>query len=186
MWIYPKEEEQLAQEVLEKLSKHSKIAGVIFLILGGIGIIYPAIMTMLTVTFVSWLLLFAGLMAGYFTYITNKSDSSGWLKSIVLIGVALFMLLYPMSGVGTVGLLLSIYFFMDAFASFSMGLSMKGSSGWFIWIFNAIISLLLAVLFVIGWPTTSVYLIGLLVGFSLFFDGISLLVMGSVFKKMGK
>ena len=186
MWRYPKQEESLAQEMLQKLSKHSKIAGVIFVLLGGVGIVYPTVMTMLTVTFVSWLLLFAGLMAGYFTYITNKSDGSGWLKSVILIGVALFMLFYPMSGVGTVGLLLSIYFFMDAFAGLSMGLSMKGSSGWFIWILNALISLVLAVLFVVGWPVTSVYLIGLLVGFSLFFDGISLLVMGSIFKKMGR
>ena len=186
MWRYSKQEEVLAQEMLQKLSKHSKIAGVIFVLLGGVGIVYPTVMTMLTVTFVSWLLLFAGLMAGYFTYITNRSDGSGWLKSVILIGVALFMLFYPMSGVGTVGLLLSIYFFMDAFAGLSMGLSMKGSSGWLIWILNALISLVLAVLFVVGWPVTSVYLIGLLVGFSLFFDGISLLVMGSVFKKMGR
>ncbi len=185
MWKYPKEE-QLAQEALDKLSKHSKVAGAIFLVLGAVGIIFPTVMSILTVTFIAWLLLFAGLMAGYFTYMSDKSDSIGWLKSVVLIGVALFMIFYPISGIGTVGLLLSIYFFMDSFASFSMGLSMKGSSGWFIWIFNALLSLLLATLFVIGWPTSSVYLIGLFVGFSLFFDGISLLVMGSIFKKIGK
>ena len=185
MWKYPKEEE-LAQELLEKLSKHSKMAGIIFLLLGGTGILFPAFMTMLTVSFFAWLLLFAGLMAGYFTYISDKSDSIGWLKSVILIGVALFILLYPLSGVGTVGLLLSIYFFMDAFASFSMGLNMRNSRGSLIWIINAIFSLIIAILFIVGWPTSSVYLIGLLVGFSLFFDGISLLVMGKLFKKMGK
>ena len=182
MWKYPKEQE-IEEEVLAQLSKNSKIAGIIFLFLGVIGIIYPVVMTMLTVTFVSWLLLVAGLMAGYFTYVTDKTDSSGWLKSVILIGVALFMLLYPISGVGTVGMLLSIYFFMDAFASFSMGLSMKGSKGWFIWIFNAIISLVIAVLFVVGWPGTSLYLIGIFIGFSLFFDGASLLMVGSIYKK---
>ena len=180
MWKYPNEQEQ---ELLDKLSKNSKIAGVIFILLGVVGIIYPVIMTMLTVTFISWLLLVAGIMAGYFTYMSDKSDSSGWLKSVILIGVALFMLFYPISGAGTVGMLLSIYFFMDAFASFSMGLSMKGAKGWLIWIFNAITSLLLAVVFIIGWPTTSMYLIGIFIGFSLFFDGVSLLIVGRLFKK---
>ncbi len=182
MWKYSNEQE-LAQEMQEKLSKYSKIAGSIFLILGTIGIIYPAVMTMATVAFVSWLLLLGGLIAGYFTYLSDKSDVTGWLKSIVLIGVALFMMFYPMSGVGTVGLLLSIYFFIDSFTSFSMALSMRPAHGWFIWFLNAIFSLPLAILFVVGWPLTSVYLIGLFVGFSLFFDGVSLLTVGTIYKK---
>lgn len=185
MWKYS-EEQEFAKEVLEKLSKYNKIAGILFIILGFIGIIYPTFMTIFTVTFLSWILLFAGLTAGYFTYITNKSDSNGWLKSIILIGVALLILFYPMSGVGMIGLLLSIYFFIDSFTSFSMGFSMKASNGWLIWILNAIFSLILAILFIIGWPMSSLYLIGLFVGISLLFDGISLLVIGRIFNNMGK
>jgi len=185
MWKYPIEE-KIVNNLSDKLSKYAKTAGIIFLILGSIGILYPSVMTVVTVTFFSWLMLLAGLMAGYFTYLSDKDDHIGWLKSLILIGVALFMILYPMSGIGTLGLLLSIYFFMDAFASFSMGLNMRPSSGWIMWLINAIFSLLLAVLFLIGWPITSVYLIGLVVGFSLFFDGVSLLVTGYIFKKLGK
>jgi len=126
------------------------------------------------------------LMAGYFTYISDKSDYLGWLKSFVLIAIALFIIFYPLSGVGTVGLLLSIYFFMDSFASFSLSLTMRPASGWIWWMMNAVLSMLIGILFVIGWPFSSMYLIGLLVGFSLFFDGISLLITGSIFKKISK
>lgn len=143
-------------------------------------------MTMATVTFFAWLMMFAGFMAGYFTYISDKSDYLGWLKSFILIAIALFMIFYPMSGVGTVGLLLAIYFFMDSFASFSLAFTMRPASGWVWWLINTIFSMLIGVLFVIGWPLTSLYLIGLLVGFSLFFDGIVLLIAGSIFKKMTK
>jgi uncharacterized membrane protein HdeD (DUF308 family) len=181
MWKYPIEE-----NLFEKFSKYSKITGVIFVILGIIGIVEPAFMTLATVTFVAWLMMFAGLMAAYFTYLSNKEDIFGWLKSFVLIAIALFMIFYPMSGVGTVGLLLAIYFFMDAFAGFSLALSMRPAQGWVWWLINSIFSMLIGVLFVIGWPLTSLYLIGLLVGFSLFFDGISLLITGSIFKKMTK
>ncbi len=181
MWKYPLEE-----DLFEKFSKYSKITGVIFIILGLIGIVEPAFMTLATVTFVAWLMMFAGLMAAYFTYISDKSDVVGWLKSFILIAISLFMIFYPMSGVGTVGLLLAIYFFMDSFAGFSLALSMRPAQGWIWWMINAIFSLIIGVLFIVGWPFTSLYLIGLLVGFSLFFDGISLLITGSIFKKMSK
>ncbi|WP_457748116.1 DUF308 domain-containing protein [Sulfurimonas sp.] len=82
MWKYPIEE-----NLFEKFSKYTKIAGVVFILLGLVGIIYPTFMTMATVTFVAWLMMFSGLMAGYFTYISNKKDMAGWLKSFVLIGI---------------------------------------------------------------------------------------------------
>ena len=181
MWKYP-----IDEDLFEKFSKYSKITGIIFIILGIVGIVEPVFMSLATVTFVSWLMLFAGLMAGYFTYISDRHEMVGYLKSFILIAISLFMIFYPMSGVGTIGLLLAIYFFMDAFAGFSLALSMRPAQGWIWWMINAIFSLLIGILFVIGWPFTSLYLIGLLVGFSLFFDGISLLITGSIFKKMSK
>ncbi len=181
MWKYP-----IDEDLFEKFSKYSKITGVVFIILGLVGIIYPAVMTVATVTFVAWLMVFGGFMAGYFTYISDKTDYLGWLKSFILIGVGFLMIFYPMTGVGTVGLLFAIYFFMDSFASFSLAMTMRPASGWVWWLVNAIFSMIIGILFIVGWPFTSLYLIGLLVGFSLFFDGISLLVTGSIFKKMSK
>lgn len=181
MWKYP-----IDESLFDTFSKYSKIAGVIFIILGVIGIVFPVFMTLATVTFVAWLMMFSGFMAGYFTYITDKSDFFGWLKSFVLIGIGALMVFYPMTGIGTVGLLLAIYFFMDAFAGFSLAMNMRPAKGWGLWLVNAIFSLLIGILFIIGWPFTSTYLIGLLVGFSLFFDGIALLITGSIFKKINQ
>jgi len=181
MWKYP-----IDENLFDKFSKYSKITGIIFIILGIIGIIYPVFMTLVTVTFVAWLMIFGGFMAGYFTYLSDKSNSLGWLKSIILIGIGLLIIFYPLTGIGTVGLLLAIYFFMDAFAGFSLALSMRPANGWIWWMVNAFFSMLIGILFIVGWPLTSAYLIGLLVGFSLFFDGFSLLITGSIFKKMNK
>ncbi len=181
MWKYP-----IDENLFDKFSKYSKITGIIFIILGIIGIIYPVFMTLVTVTFVAWLMIFGGFMAGYFTYLSDKSNSLGWLKSIILIGIGLLIIFYPLTGIGTVGLLLAIYFFMDSFAGFSLALSMRPANGWIWWMVNAVFSMLIGILFIVGWPLTSAYLIGLLVGFSLFFDGFSLLITGSIFKKMNK
>ncbi len=181
MWSYPK-----GEEIFEKFGKYAKIAGVVFIILGLVGIIYPMYMTLATEVFVTYLMIFAGVMAGYFTYMTDKSDWLGWLKSFILVGVALFMLFYPLSGVGTIGLLLAIYFFMDAFAGFGLASTMHPNKGWMMWAINALLSFGLGVLFLINWPFSSMYLIGLFVGISLFFDGLALLMGGSMWSKMGK
>lgn len=180
MWQYPKD-----FDLFDQIGKYAKTAGVIFMILGLIGAIYPVYASFATVVFVAWLMLIAGIFAAYFTYVTDRSDWAGWLKSVILIGVALYMLFSPLGGVATLGLLFSIYFFMDAFAGFTIVSSMYPNKGWGIWAFNASLSLIIAILFVIGWPFSSLYLIGLFVGFSLFFDGLALLMGGKLFKKMG-
>jgi len=181
VWKYP-----IDENLFEQFSKYSKITGLIFIILGIVGIIYPVFMTLATVTFVAWLMMFGGFMAGYFTYMSDKNDFLGWLKSFVLIGIGALMIFYPMTGVGTVGLLLAIYFFIDAFAGFSLAMNMRPANGWIWWLINAVFSILIGILFIVGWPFTSTYLIGLLVGFSLFFDGFALLITGSIFKKMNQ
>ncbi len=174
MWKNPKE-----MILLGKYKKQAKIAGVVFMILGLIGALFPMFASFATVIFVSWLMLFAGIMAGYFTYVTDKSDFSGWLKSIILIGVAMYMLVSPLGGIATLGLLFSIYFFMDAFSGFMLASSLYPNKGWGMWTINAVLSLVMAVIFVVNWPFSSMYLIGLLVGFSLFFDGMALIMAGN-------
>ncbi len=179
MWNIPVE-----QTLFKKFGKHAKIAGVIFVLLGIAGIAFPPFMTMTTVVFVSWLLLFAGISAAIFTWQTDREDWMGWLKAFALILVALYMLFFPIGGAATVGLLLSIYFFTDAFAGFGLAMNMRPAQGWWVWLLNAVLSLVLGVLFVIGWPFSSLYLVGIFVGISLLFDGIALIMGGKFMQKL--
>lgn len=181
MWKYPVED-----DLIEKVAKYSKITGVIFVILGLIGVIYPVFMTYVTVAFIGWVMLFAGLMSGYMTIFSNQHSAMGWLKSLALVGASLFILFYPGGGIGTVGLLFSIYFFIDGFSSFNIALSMRPYKHSIIWFVNAFFSVLIAILFLINWPFSSLYLVGLLVGFSLLFDGIALLAGGTIFHRLSK
>jgi uncharacterized membrane protein HdeD (DUF308 family) len=96
------------------------------------------------------------------------------------------MLVSPLGGIATLGLLFSIYFFMDAFSGFMLASSLYPNKGWGLWTINAVLSLVMAVIFVMNWPFSSLYLIGLLVGFSLFFDGIALLMAGNALEELNK
>ncbi len=179
MWNIPVEE-----TLFKKFGKHAKIAGIVFILLGIAGIAFPPFMTVASVVFVSWLLLFAGISAAFFTWQTDRSDWMGWLKSFALILVSLYMLFSPLGGAATLGLLFSIYFFTDAFAGIGLAMNMKPAKGWWIWLLNALLSLGLGIFFLLGWPFSSIYLVGLFVGISLIFDGIALFLGGRFMQKL--
>jgi len=168
-------EMRLNKTLIEKFKKYAKVSGIIFILLGMVGIIFPPVMTLTTLAFVSYMMLVAGAVSLWATVTTNKRDWTGWLKSVLFIGTGLLMLFYPFNGIAALGLLFSIYFFMDAFAGFGIAFSLKPQKGWWIWLINAITSLILGALFAYGWPVSSIVLVGLFVGASLIFDGVALL-----------
>jgi uncharacterized membrane protein HdeD (DUF308 family) len=174
--------------LLERFGKNATIAGIVMMLLGLVGLFYPFWASLFTVSVIAWLMVFAGSLAGYFTFQTNRSDWLGWLKSVILIGTGLLMLFYPKIGVVALGLLFTIYFMMDGFSGVAIALSSRPEKGWWIWLINGLLSFALAVIFMMSWTSLeqTAWLIGIFVGISLFFDGFTLLFMGNVFKTMSK
>jgi uncharacterized membrane protein HdeD (DUF308 family) len=180
MWSHREILLSVDERVFEKFRKYSKIGGIIFILLGLIGIVFPSFITFSMVIFLAYLMLLAGLSSAWITWISNRSDWIGWFKSFIFIGVSLFMLFYPLEGVATLGLLFSIYFFMDAFGGFSLAFSANGKKHRWLWGLNALVSLILGVVVLIGFPFTTVWLIGFLIGMALLLDGIVLLFGASI------
>ncbi len=177
-------EMNINKNLVDNFKKYATVSGIMFIIMGLIGILYPVIMTYSSLVFIAYLMLLAGIFSGWLTWKSNREDWAGWLKSFMLIIVAVLLLLYPLSGAAALGLLFAVYFFTDAFAGFGLAFSLRPQKIWLFWLFNAITSLVLGVLFLINWPTSSLYLIGLLVGISLLFDGIALLSGGALVDKI--
>ena len=172
-------EMNINKNLVDNFKKHAKISGSLFVLFGAIGILFPTFMSVTTVMLVAYLMMFAGISAGVLTYRSNKEDWAGWLKSFILVLSSFILLYYPIQGAAALGLVFAIYFFTDAFSGFGLAFSLRPQKIWLVWFFNAITSLVLGVLFVIGWPTSSLFLIGILVGVSLLFDGIALLLGGA-------
>lgn len=124
MWKHPKKLSQL-----EVFKKNAKTAGIILMILGLLGAIFPVAASLTTLVFISWLLILVGIVMGYFTYVTDATDWRGWLKTIIFLGVGIYMLVQPATGIATLGLLFAIYFFMDAFSGFALASSFYPNKG---------------------------------------------------------
>jgi len=141
--------------------KYSLVAGILLILLGTIGIILPQIMSLEASIFIASLLVVGGIFWLIHSFQVRTKEWTEWLKPVLLLITGGLMIVYPMTGVATIGLLLAVYLLLDAYGSFMMAYSLKEKKGVFWMVFNGIISLLLAVLFIVGWPASSLFLVGL-------------------------
>ncbi len=175
MWHHPLID--INTELAQKFKKYAFIVGVVFSVLGIAALLYPFFMALLSVAFVAWFMIFAGFVAGYYTFLSYSKEWIGWLKVLILVGTGLFMLFNPLGGIQVLGLLLVIYLLLDAFANFTLASLNQTSTQW-LWIFNGLISIVLAVIFLSTWGSVAAesWLIGVYVGISLLVDGIVLVL----------
>ena len=166
------------EQKMPSFGRHTLITGILLLILGMTGMILPGILALGTAIFFGWLLLTAGIIWAIHTFRCNRKNFLDWLKPFFLVLCGCLIFFYPLSGVEAVGLLLAIYLMMDAFGSFSLAKAIHPAKGWGWMTFNGVISLLLALLFLISGSVTSMWLVGIYIGISLFFDGLVLVTIG--------
>lgn len=171
------------KKAFAKFGPHTLITGTLLVVLGVAGILLPGVMSLSTVIFVAWLLLAGGGLWAVHTYKYSSKSVMDWIKPSLLFIFGGMMLFYPVSGVAAVGLLLAVYLFLDAVHSFALARSIYPDKGWGWITFNGVVSAMLAALFLIGWPATSLWLVGMFVGISLLFDGWGLVGVGWALRK---
>ena len=169
---------------LPDFGKYSLVAGILLLLLGTVGIILPQLMSLETNILIASLFLIGGIFWIVHSFKTHSKEWSEWLKPTLLLISGSLMLFYPMTGIATIGLLLAIYLLMDVYGSFLMAYSLRHKKGWGWMAFNGLISLLLATLFLTGWPVSSLWIVGLYISISLFFDGWALLSLAWIQRKL--
>jgi len=170
-------------ELLKQFKLHSLIAGTLLLLAGIVAVFLPEITSLTLSYFIGWMLVIGGIISGYHVIQSYNTKWIAWFKPATLELIGILLLLYPMTGIAAVRLLLIIYFLLDGFAGIMFGLEFRPYRGWVWMITDGIISFLLAIIFLIGWPFSSVLLVGLFVGISLLVDGISMLVIGMSLSK---
>jgi uncharacterized membrane protein HdeD (DUF308 family) len=171
------------QKILDKFGPYTLVTGILLIVLGTAGILLPGVMSLSTTVLVGWLLLTGGSLWGIHTYTYSPKNVMDWLKPALLFIIGGLMLFYPVIGVEAVGLLIAVYLLLDAMHSFTLAQSMHPAKGWGLMTFNGVVSALLASLFLIGWPATSLWLVGLYVSISLLLDGWALVAIGWMLRK---
>ena len=172
------------EKTLKEFSTLSIISGILFIIAGFIAILHPAVGSISFVWLLAGLFIVVGIFKGYLSFKAHRKSAGAWFKTFGLIISGLLLFVFPVIGAATIAILLSFYFFFDGFSSVYMGYELKPFKGWWLELFNGFLSVLLGVLMIVGWPYSSILTVGIIVGISFIFDGIAMIFIGYMSKKV--
>ncbi|MEH6491460.1 HdeD family acid-resistance protein [Halopseudomonas sp.] len=148
--------------------------GILFIVLGFIGLGMSVTLTIATV-FVFGVMLLAGGALQLVDAIRSKHASgrliSGLMGVLYLLG-GFLLVSKPLAGSAVITLLLAAAFFAIGLVRILLGLQLRGSGASWGWlVFAGAISLLLACMIFLQWPASALWLIGMLVAIEMLVHG---------------
>ncbi len=152
---------------------------VLLIVAGILAIALPFAAGIAINVLIAWLLVFCGCVHLVFSWHTRTTGGFFWelLVGILYTFIGVYMLVHPLRGLMTLTLALAIYLFLEAILEFALGFKLRPlpGSGWLL--FDGVITLILAVMIWRTWPSSSAWVIGILVGISMLFSGTSRLML---------
>jgi uncharacterized membrane protein HdeD (DUF308 family) len=152
---------------------------VLMIVAGILAIASPLVAGITIDVLVAWLLIFSGAVHLVFSWNTRSAGGLLWelLLGILYIFIGVYLLMHPLAGLMSLTIALAIYLFLEAILEFILGFTLRPLPGTG-WLFlDAIITLILAVLIWRTWPSSSEWILGMLVGISMLFSGTSRLML---------
>jgi len=169
---------------VRKASGWSLLCGILMFILGILAISLPLASSIGIVIVLAWLILFAGISHLIFAFQSHSVGGFLWQVLLaVLYGIAgIYMLMNPLLGVLSLTLVLAIFLLVEGILEIALyfGIRRLRHAGWVL--FDGIVTLILGILIWAQWPSSSVWVIGTLVGISLMFSGISRFMLSLAFR----
>jgi uncharacterized membrane protein HdeD (DUF308 family) len=148
--------------------------GALLLIAGVLALMMPAVAALATALFLAWLLMLGGVFEIGYAVQTRSRPGFGWKLAsgvlTLLLGIAIGVV--PLAGVASLALLVGGFLLAGGIARVVLALRTKPLRGWGWVLFDGALSIVLAVLILLGWPHSSLAIIGLMTGFSLIFTGV--------------
>jgi uncharacterized membrane protein HdeD (DUF308 family) len=171
---------------VRKTSGWSMLWGILMVIFGILAICLPLASSIGVVIVLSWLLLFAGISHLFFAFHSHSMGGALWqvLLAVIYGAVAIYMLMHPLLGVLSLTLLLAVFLVFEGIVELALYFRIRRvrHAGWVL--FDSIITLVLGILIWAHWPSSSLWLIGTLVGISLIFSGVSRFMLSLAVRRM--
>jgi uncharacterized membrane protein HdeD (DUF308 family) len=176
--------ERMQSAIATSLSEHWRwflFEGIVLMLLGFAAIAIPPLATFAVEILIGWLLLASGAV-GLFTTLRMRNAPGFWwslLSALVGIAAGVVLLAWPVSGAVSLTLILTVFLFLEGFASIMIALQHRHgfAARWAMLLFSGIVDIILAGIIFAGLPGTAAWAIGLLVGINLVFGGTALVSM---------
>ena len=164
---------------LHRATTWSIVLSVLLIAAGAIAILSPMIAGVAITVVVGWLLIVSGALHLAFAFGSGRAGAVVWQ---VLLGLAygfigVYVLANPVAGLASLTFAIAIYLFVEGVLEFMLSFQLRPApgSGWLL--ADGIITLVLAVMIWSTWPSSAAWVVGTLVGISMFFSGITRLML---------
>jgi uncharacterized membrane protein HdeD (DUF308 family) len=163
------------------------IALSILLILAGLFAIFIPSISGIAITLIfGWLMIVSGVTHFIFAFKSHTTGAVIWelLLGAVYLFAGVYLIMHPLAGLVTLTLFLACYLFFEGIFEIIQFFQIRPrhGAGWLL--FDAIVTLILAIMIWRAWPASSVWVIGTLVGISMLFSGFSRLMLSLAAKRV--
>lgn len=170
----------MAQSSLLYVGSGKSIIWAILLIVFGVLAICVPLATSLGVAIVlAWLIIFSGGAQFIYAFQSKGAGHIIWkiIVAVLYLIVGLYILMNPGIGAAGLTLALAIFFVVSGIATIVAYFKVRviKSAGWIL--FDGIVTLILGVMIWRQWPSSSLWVIGTLVGISMTMSGVSRLML---------
>jgi len=136
---------------------------------------------------IGWLLIFSSVFQFLHAFQTKGAGSIVWklLVALFYLGVGIYFLLHPLLGMATLTLALAIFFFAEGVADLLTYFQVRSAagSGWML--VNALITLFLGFVIWRHWLSSSLWVVGTLLGISMLLTGMTRLMVTLAARRLG-
>ena len=187
----PPDIEGIRRRMAATIHAHWKLVlaqGILLMVFGLLAVAMPNIATLAVEIFVGWLFFIAGIFRAVSVWHARQMPGFGWsmLSGLLAVLLGLILIARPLAGVLTLTMVLIAFFVLEGITAIVVAVQHREhlrSWGWVL--FSGIVDLLLAYLIWAGWPNSTDWAIGLLVGINMVFLGLSLLMTALAARLMG-
>lgn len=176
----------MAVQVNRETWKSFMVLGIILVLTGGFAMVFPLGVAYGIEIFVGILLVISG-GAYLISLIATHRHGFVWqlLLSLIYLGVGIMLLVYPLSGVVTLTLVLGICFLVSGSFKSIFALASRKTQGWGMVLVSGLLGMIIGVLILASWPSSSEWVVGLLVGIDLLFAGMTMIMLALAARNPG-
>ncbi len=174
--------------VMSRMLGWSIALSMLMMAAGVLAILMPPVSGIAITVLVACLMIFNGAVHVVYAWETSRAGRRLWglLLGVLYMGVGSVIFLHPTEGLASLTFLLAVCLLAEALIEFILGflLSPLPGSGWFL--LDGLVTLLLALTIWGTWPASTLWALGMMVGVSMLFSGISRFTFSLAARRLAK
>ena len=165
--------------------EHLHWLGIVFIALGVVAVLAPAVAGSALMIVIGFILLVAGIVAVVreLKAEASKEKTMGLILGVITALAGIAVIGHPLFGLAFLTLLLVGYFVAEGIWKIIVSFRYKPAAGWKWLLASGVLSLILGLLIWSQWPVSGMWAVGVLVGVNLLGTGLALVTLASTLNK---